>query len=103
VSRTYTHGREASTAQPRSGKILLAFASTVILGSGSRGTHDPNCLSHDSESRTISNPVRTSQETHYVSRRTTNWLMLFRETTAVYCENRMLMLKHVVNIVTSVL
>jgi hypothetical protein len=30
----------------------------------------------------------TSQETHYVSPTKPNWLMLFRETVAVYCENR---------------
>jgi predicted Zn-dependent protease with MMP-like domain len=29
----------------------------------------------------------TSQETHYVSATKPNWLMLFRETVAVYCEN----------------
>jgi hypothetical protein len=33
------------------------------------------------------NPVRTSQETHYVSATNPNQLMLFRETVAVYCEN----------------
>jgi hypothetical protein len=33
------------------------------------------------------NSVRTSQETHYVSARETNRLMLFRGTVAVYCEN----------------
>jgi hypothetical protein len=33
------------------------------------------------------NPVRTSQETHYVSATETNRLMLFRETVAVYCKN----------------
>jgi hypothetical protein len=33
------------------------------------------------------NPVRTSQETHYVSATEPNRLMLFRETVAVYCEN----------------
>jgi hypothetical protein len=31
----------------------------------------------------------TSQETHYFTVTTTNRLMLFRETVAVYCENRM--------------
>jgi hypothetical protein len=35
----------------------------------------------------IINPVRTSQETHYVSITRPNRLMLFRETVAVYCEN----------------
>jgi hypothetical protein len=34
-------------------------------------------------------PVRTSQETHYVSATKPNRLMLFRETVAVYCENHM--------------
>jgi hypothetical protein len=33
------------------------------------------------------NPVRTSQEKHYVSATKHNRLMLFRETVAVYCEN----------------
>jgi hypothetical protein len=33
------------------------------------------------------NPVRTSQETHYVSATKPNRLMLFGETVAVYCEN----------------
>jgi hypothetical protein len=35
------------------------------------------------------NPVRTSQETHYVSATKPNRLKLFRETVAVYCENHM--------------
>jgi hypothetical protein len=35
------------------------------------------------------NPVRTSQETHYVSATEPTRLMLFRETVAVYCENHM--------------
>jgi hypothetical protein len=34
-------------------------------------------------------PVRTSQETHYVSATKPNRLMLFRETVAVYCETHM--------------
>jgi hypothetical protein len=33
------------------------------------------------------NPVRASQETHYVSATKPNRLMLFREIIAVYCEN----------------
>jgi hypothetical protein len=33
------------------------------------------------------NPIRTSQETHYISATKPNRLMLFRETVAVYCEN----------------
>jgi hypothetical protein len=33
------------------------------------------------------NPVRTSQETYYVSATETNQLMPFGETVAVYCEN----------------
>jgi hypothetical protein len=34
-----------------------------------------------------SNPVRTSQETHYVAATKRSRLILFRETVAVYCEN----------------
>jgi hypothetical protein len=37
--------------------------------------------------QSISNSVRTSQETHYVSVTKPNRLFLFRETVAVYCEN----------------
>jgi hypothetical protein len=33
------------------------------------------------------NPVRTPQETHYVSTTKPNRLMLFGETVTVYCEN----------------
>jgi hypothetical protein len=33
------------------------------------------------------NPVRTSQEIHYISSTKPNRLMLFRETVVVYCEN----------------
>jgi hypothetical protein len=33
------------------------------------------------------NPVRTSQETHYVTATEPNRLVRFRETVAVYCEN----------------
>jgi hypothetical protein len=35
------------------------------------------------------NPVRTSQEPHYVSATNPNRLMLFTETIAVCCENHM--------------
>jgi hypothetical protein len=35
----------------------------------------------------IKDPVRTSEETHYVSAAKPNRLMLFRETVDVYCEN----------------
>jgi hypothetical protein len=35
----------------------------------------------------LNNSIRTSQETYYVSITTTNQLMLFKETTTVYCEN----------------
>jgi hypothetical protein len=34
------------------------------------------------------NPVRTSQETHYVCATEPNRLMVFGKTVAVYCENR---------------
>jgi hypothetical protein len=39
------------------------------------------------QSLIYTNPVRTSQETHYVSTTKPNLLMLFEETVAVYCEN----------------
>jgi hypothetical protein len=35
------------------------------------------------------NSVRTSQETHHVSATKPNQLTLFREISAVYCENHM--------------
>jgi hypothetical protein len=35
------------------------------------------------------NPVHTSYETYYISATKPNRLMLFGETVAVYCENRM--------------
>jgi hypothetical protein len=35
------------------------------------------------------NSVRTSQETHYNTATKDNRLMLFRETSDVYCENHM--------------
>jgi hypothetical protein len=34
------------------------------------------------------NSIPTSQETHYVSATNINWLILFRETIALYCESR---------------
>jgi hypothetical protein len=46
------------------------------------------CLPFESSS-SHTNPVRTSQETHYISTTKPNRLMLFRETVAVYCENHM--------------
>jgi hypothetical protein len=33
--------------------------------------------------------VCTSQETHHASATEVNWLMLFREIIAIYCENHM--------------
>jgi hypothetical protein len=40
-----------------SGKLLLALGSTVILDSGSRGTHDHIFLSHDSGSLATTSPL----------------------------------------------
>jgi hypothetical protein len=48
------------------------------------------CENHTEDTDTFcgyTNPVHTSQETHYVSATNSNRLMLFRETVAVYCEN----------------
>jgi hypothetical protein len=39
-------------------------------------------------SKIYKDSVRTSQETHYVTATKSNRLILFRETVAVYCENR---------------
>jgi translation initiation factor IF-1 len=55
-----------------------------------------NCENHTEHTNTLCgqnaefwcvNPVRTSQETHYISATKPNRLMLFRKTVAVYCEN----------------
>jgi hypothetical protein len=48
------------------------------------------CENHTEHTDTLcgyTNPVRTSQETHYVSTTKPNRLMLFGETVSVYCEN----------------
>jgi hypothetical protein len=48
------------------------------------------CEIHTEHTETLcgyTNPVRTSQETHYVSTTKTNRLMLFGETVTVYSEN----------------
>jgi hypothetical protein len=55
----------------RPGKFLLVLASTVILDSDSRGTHDPILLSHDSESRGT-----LQYELKYISSLYTNWVYL---------------------------
>jgi hypothetical protein len=59
-----------------------------------RGTIAVYCENHMEHTDTLCgqntvyiNPVRTSQETHYVSAAMPNRLMLFRETIAIYCEN----------------
>jgi hypothetical protein len=44
------------------------------------------CENH-TEHTNNKDPVRTSQETHYVTATKPHRLMLFRETVAVYCEN----------------
>jgi hypothetical protein len=66
-------------------KFLLGIASTVILGSRSRGVHDHVSLSHSLNGEFAlvihKNLVHTSQETHYVSTTKRNRLMPFREAT----------------------
>jgi hypothetical protein len=102
-------------------KLLLALASTVVLGSESHGINGPILLSsricepsdYSSHIRVgdiqliYIKPVRTSQKTHSISVTTTNRLTPFRETVAVYCKNQMEhtntpcgMLNHMVDIVT---
>jgi hypothetical protein len=46
-------------------------------------------LQQPPQSRLLTSPVRTSQETHHVSATKPNRLILFRETVVVYCENHM--------------
>jgi hypothetical protein len=50
-------------------------------------TPPPHGLTERFTRTSDTNPVRTSQETHYVSTTKTNRLMQFRETVAVHCEN----------------
>jgi hypothetical protein len=91
-------------------QLQLVLASAVILGSEFNETHDPILLSQIRDSPNLEgqvpvfissgnraavfiyiiykNSVRISQETHYVTATKPNRLMLFRETVAVYCENR---------------
>jgi hypothetical protein len=47
------------------------------------------CENRMEHTHIYNNPVRTSQETHYVSTTKPHRLMLFREPIAVYCENHM--------------
>jgi hypothetical protein len=74
-----------------SDKLLLAFASTVIVGSGSRGTHD-----HDIN---VSNIYKFSSHLTgktFCLHKKNNQIMLFREIIDVYCETHM---KHTVHFV----
>jgi hypothetical protein len=47
-----------------------------------------SCVGRVQSSAIYTNPVRTSQETHYVSNIEPNQLILFGEIVAVYCEDR---------------
>jgi hypothetical protein len=58
------------------------FAVTIMLNT------EIYCVGRIHSSLIHTNSVRTSQGTHYVSATKPNWLMLFRETVAVYYENR---------------
>jgi hypothetical protein len=49
TERRYTFDWGRGMIEVRSVKLLLAFASTVVLGLGPRGTHDHIFLSHDSD------------------------------------------------------
>jgi hypothetical protein len=46
-----------------------------------------HCVGRIQSSVLYTNPVHTSQETHYVTATKPNQLMVFRETVTVYCEN----------------
>jgi hypothetical protein len=47
--------------------------------------HLPDASHYNSLRIMYTNPLRTSQEIHYISATKPNRLMLFRETVAVYC------------------
>jgi hypothetical protein len=85
--------------------LVLGLASTIVLGFLSvcmdvwplrRGEGSVFCIGATFSApprlgcarvNIYKEPVRTSQETHYVIATEPNRLMLFRETDTVYCEN----------------
>jgi hypothetical protein len=66
----------------------MLLEETVAVYRENHTEHIDTLCGQNPELLTIyTNPVRTSQETHYVSTTKPNRLMLFGETVAVYCEN----------------
>jgi hypothetical protein len=63
--------------------ISRSVARAGYMGHIPRGLNNIEIKWHTSYMKSI----RTSQETHHVTVTETNWLMMFRETVAVYCEN----------------
>jgi hypothetical protein len=72
ISRNFSFVRlltNGMTYPGRSVKFMLVIASTVILGSGSPGTHDHIYLSHNSESRETTHHVpRFVEQMEYIRR-----------------------------------
>jgi translation initiation factor IF-1 len=66
----------------------MLFGETVEVYCENHTEHI-NALCGQNAETLYMNSVRTSQGTHYISATETNWLMLFGETVAVYCENHM--------------
>jgi hypothetical protein len=65
----------------------MLFGETVAVYCENHTEHINTRCGQNSEFQIIyTNPVRTSQDTHYVSATKPNRLMLFGETVAVYCE-----------------
>jgi hypothetical protein len=82
-----TNGKAA--CETRSATWNLGTNSAFALGTKKIMENLPDTSYYNSIQIIYNNPVRTSQETHYISATKPNRLMLFRETVAVYCENHM--------------
>jgi hypothetical protein len=66
-------------------ELCFDTAEAIGIHQKSQAYSEQNGLKSINTTRQI---PRTSQETHYISATETNRLMFYRETVAVYCENR---------------
>jgi hypothetical protein len=66
----------------------MVFRESVAVYCENIRSTQAHCVGRMQSSVIYTNSVRTSQETHCVSATEPNRLMLFRETVAVYFENR---------------
>jgi hypothetical protein len=80
--------RKHITSHYRDQPVNVVWGNSRCLLRESYGTHKCTVWAECGDF-IYKNSVRTSQETHYVSTKETNRLVLFRETVAVYCENHM--------------